>query len=167
MIGDKGAASLAKSVSGHPNLTHLNLASNNIHDRGSKALAYATMLSKTLKSLCLFGNQIKDSIFDIAEALQYSSSLKSLDLWCNNIGKFGAAILGKTLRQNPIISLKELCIGNNGIEDEGIVSLAKGIAENHCIAVLVQILSLSLFLSLESLSNLSNFYPYIHPHSSF
>jgi len=62
-------------------------------------------------------------------------TLGELDLSMNNIGRNGCSVLATMLR-NPRCRLNRLDLSTNGIDDEGVTSLADGLTKNDKLAVL-------------------------------
>ncbi len=65
----------------------------------------------------------------IAKALSRNTSLKTLDLGCNDISDIGAEELGLALKRNS--SLTGLLLWNNRVFHTGAEALATGLASNR------------------------------------
>lgn len=143
MLGDKGAAALAKSKS----LKQVNLASNEVGFEGAHALSFNTMITH----LDLSSNKLGDAG---AIVLARNDTLVDLALNYNYIYDSGAVILAESK------FLKRLSLNCNFIQEQG----KKALAENKSIdSSIVSIEQLSNFpaYEYESMFLLSESYLYI------
>jgi len=88
----------------------------------------------TLKlSNCSLGCNNDADINAIAKGLGKNSTIESLDLSKNCIKK-GADNIGSAIKKNK--TLKNLDLSSNGIDNSGVIELAKGLAENKTLITL-------------------------------
>jgi hypothetical protein len=66
----------------------------------------------------------------ISEALHLNNTLQRLFMSHNRIGDIGTQALAQALSGNNNVTLKQLCLGDNGITDEGIEYLADMLISN-------------------------------------
>jgi len=84
-IGDKGVEQLGKVLVNNNQLRSLNLKHNNIGDKGVKELVKAFVNNNELRSLNLGNNNIGDKgVQELAKGLVNNNELRSLNLWGNN-----------------------------------------------------------------------------------
>nr|XP_061796649.1 NACHT, LRR and PYD domains-containing protein 3-like [Nerophis lumbriciformis] len=159
---DKGSCHLLASVLSSPsNLRHLNLSWNDLSDKGVEILSKGLASPRCkLESLTLFGcNLGKGSCHLLASVLISPSNLRHLDLSYNILSDEGVEILSKGLASpnckleflnlndcglekgscHPLASvlsspsnLRDLCLSDNKVSDEGVEILSKGLASQHC-----------------------------------
>lgn len=87
-ITDLGAASIAKVLKEHGNLSELNIASCMIGTSGAKSLAGAFYYNKSLRKLQLGKNQFQSAgVAQVLDKLAYSSTIETLD--CSRLGAQG------------------------------------------------------------------------------
>eukprot|EP00579_Thalassiosira_antarctica_P024089 CAMPEP_0201983232 /NCGR_PEP_ID=MMETSP0904-20121228/79623_1 /ASSEMBLY_ACC=CAM_ASM_000553 /TAXON_ID=420261 /ORGANISM="Thalassiosira antarctica, Strain CCMP982" /LENGTH=411 /DNA_ID=CAMNT_0048536297 /DNA_START=21 /DNA_END=1256 /DNA_ORIENTATION=+ len=127
------------------NLTMLSIRETRIGNDGIRLLASAlsSCSDHRLESIALCNCSIEDGEpfeelvatlnLDIVAQPSRNSTLRTLDLHGNNIGRTGCAALAKML-SNPRCELKALHLTDNNIDDEGIASLADGLAKNEKLA---------------------------------
>jgi len=106
-MGDDAATPLAEALSGHPELTELNLAGNKLTDSGLSSFA-ATLLparNGKLASLHLMGNRFRDEgVIFLSRQLPKCPSLTHLDLCYNDISAAAARALADCLSESPGIT---------------------------------------------------------------
>ena len=118
MIGNVGAASLAKAFPTMPNLEALGLNSNQIGDEGAEALARGLASLPNLQHLHLDSNQIGDGgVEALAKVFHSLPELRQLWLSYNNIGDVGAQGMAKALPNIP--KLENFQIQDNKITEAG------------------------------------------------
>ena len=178
-ISDTGAMALAESIAHNTSLDTLDLILNQIEEEGVKALfcglqsnisiktlnlyrnpisdipeVWKALRSSTLTHIYLYNNKIADAgAMALAESITHNTSLETLYLNWNQIGKEGGIALfdalkntsirklnlsennlwdvtniGKTLANNQ--TLKELDLSKNKLGDEDAVEIAAGLAHN-------------------------------------
>ena len=111
-------------------LTSLDLAVNNISDKGAIGIGVGLKINTTLTSLNLAVNNISDEgAIGIGEGLKINTTLTELNLYYNNISDKGAIGIGEGLKINTTLTL--LILENNNISDEGYTHIAKCLAENR------------------------------------
>ena len=133
-IDDKRATELAKKLLDNI-LTHLDLSWNIIGDAGAAAIAKSLIQNKSLRSLDLSKNNISDKgVVELAKMLLDNTTLTHLDLSSNIIGDAGAAAIAKSLIQNK--SFTSLDLSKNKISDKGGIEIAKALAKNKTLSIL-------------------------------
>eukprot|EP01028_Stygiella_incarcerata_P012978 TRINITY_DN81007_c0_g1_i1.p1 TRINITY_DN81007_c0_g1~~TRINITY_DN81007_c0_g1_i1.p1 ORF type:complete len:1144 (+),score=386.39 TRINITY_DN81007_c0_g1_i1:84-3434(+) len=136
LIGSAGAASLATSLRQHPRLESFNLSSNQVGSKGCAEIASAMSKCPALRRLELFANRIgAQGASAIAQHLYSSSSLVVLNLWNNSLGPSGGRHIGILLHRHNV-RLRELYVGANDLQDEGMIALARGLQENRSLQIL-------------------------------
>jgi len=148
-IGNSGACKLGKFLLQTKILTHLDLGDNCIHYQGSryisqglkfnKSLKVLSMLlnriddkggmkfcqdlkehNKSLEELNLRGNELKDTFARALAELILDTSLKKIDISCNEIKRADAISIMDSLKDNP--NIVEFDIRNNDIKDPSVES---------------------------------------------
>ena len=95
----------------------------------AERLAAALEQNTSVTSLNLRGNGIgRQGAELLAAALEQNTSVTTLDLWDNDIGDPGAEQLAAALEQNT--SVTTLKLGGNGIGDQGAKQLAAALEQN-------------------------------------
>jgi hypothetical protein len=131
LFGDGGAIELAKWIHKNPNLKRLDLRGNRIGSVGARAIVDALIRcpNHQLVYLNLSCNCILDGGDMMAQLLESTSNLETLDLSFNWIGNEGVAQICKGLRKNS--SLRELNLfGCQRISDVGLASILECV-ESH------------------------------------
>ena len=139
-MGPTGAAALAEGLTVNSALTHLNLSSNELcglglHGRGTYtdigvlALARVIQVSSALISLDLSCNEIAVSgAKALAEALNVRSALKNLNLFRNNLTRWGDDMSGILAIADALKSgtsaLEELNLADNQLGEIGAAAVA-------------------------------------------
>ena len=121
----KIASAIGNSVHKIKTLTYLDLSRNSFDERGAEYIGRALGFNRTLKSLILEGNQLKD-----AGAIALASGLnlhpmEELDLQHCSIGDAGALALAGALLKGAVKgTLKSLNLSGNWIGDTGAKALS-------------------------------------------
>ena len=76
---------ILEAVSGHPNLTSLNLEANNAGKEAAEALCTLIDANKTLQSVGMSGNDVSSNSDEIREAVLRSHHVQCLDLFCSQL----------------------------------------------------------------------------------
>mmetsp|Transcript_20805 Transcript_20805/g.41379 ORF Transcript_20805/g.41379 Transcript_20805/m.41379 type:complete len:568 (+) Transcript_20805:36-1739(+) len=128
-LGEDGFAVIATALRTYPELEELHLQHNNIGLMGCTALADTLRgwEASNLKHLDLDGNGIDDQGLQTLAAGITNTKLEELHLQHNNIGLMGCTALADTLRGWEASNLKHLDLDGNGIDDQGLQTLAAGI----------------------------------------
>ncbi|EQC42330.1 hypothetical protein SDRG_00069 [Saprolegnia diclina VS20] len=104
-----------------PQLAHLGLSENDLHDDGVMALATALQRCRRLRSLRLRRQGCSDAgAIALASALSTTPSLRTLDVSGNCIGSKGGAVLAAEIPR-----LLEVNLSNNQIGYEGALALSR------------------------------------------
>jgi hypothetical protein len=104
-IGDKGVKAIGEGLKVNTSLTFIYLCYNNIGDKGAKAIGEALKVNTSLTSIDLCYSYIGDEGGKaIGEGLKVNTSLTSIDLQENNIGDEGARKIIKALETNTLNS---------------------------------------------------------------
>jgi hypothetical protein len=115
-IFDRGATSIAQSLTMNQSLILLNLECNNISVAGAEALASYLIKVDRLATLLLAYNNIQDEgAIAIAQALEKNTSLRDLSLKTNKIGPKGLVAIADAMEQNN--TLQNLTLFGNEFND--------------------------------------------------
>jgi hypothetical protein len=112
-------------------ITDLYLSRLGLADEHLKVIAQALGENKSLRSLDLFGNQIENThIVQIADALATNTSLEALVLPCpsTDLSVEACSAISQALQTNK--SLHTFNLPRSNLSDEGIVQLAQGLTVN-------------------------------------
>ncbi|XP_054828523.1 ribonuclease inhibitor isoform X2 [Eublepharis macularius] len=132
-IGDAGAAHLCKGLL-NPNckLEKLWLWECDLSAACCKELAHVIATKETLKEMSLIGNNLKDEGMEyLCQGLKDpKAALQSL--WLRECGLTAACCksVGSVLSKNG--SFKELHIGGNNLQDEGVAQICEGLMNPNC-----------------------------------
>ena len=132
-LSDEDATSFGGSLSNNKTLRFLDMSDN--EDITAKGwIAFFACLqggNSSLESIRLCDNRINDvGLVALGNALRSNESLRSLNLRDNETaGPAGWRGLATAL-QSPTLTLEKIVLNNCGIDDEGINSLANGLAAN-------------------------------------
>jgi hypothetical protein len=119
-IGVDGAAVVADFLRTNRTLIMLNIAGNNVGDKGVKTIVEALQANKNtaLAILNICGNSISNEGAEaVADLLRTNKTLTTVDLSWNNIADEGARIIAGALREN--LALTTIDLNDNSITDEG------------------------------------------------
>jgi Ran GTPase-activating protein (RanGAP) involved in mRNA processing and transport len=123
------AYAIGENPIGPCKFVNLNLKKSLIQKEGTKFLAPALAINKSIMQLDLSSCKLGVSgTYRIAEALKTNSVLKSLNLYRNIIDVDGARSIGKMLQVNK--TLEFLDIGHNRIRQTGLKAICDGILTN-------------------------------------
>lgn len=112
-------------------LVSLALHSGRVEEEQVGVLAAYLATSRTLRSLCLSGNNIGYAGgAALAQALQANSALTLLDLGYNQLDSDGAASLAAALRANGACALRELRLYRNSVGPTGGAALGAALEVN-------------------------------------
>lgn len=105
-------------------LVALNLSGSQLGPEYARNLSKALLAHITIKHLALRCNNIGVAGADaVAQLIEGNSSLRSIDICGNDIGK-GAVKIGAALAKSKLYRID---LSNNGIDDAGIISIAEAI----------------------------------------
>jgi len=111
-LGSEGTKILARALGVNRSLLHLNLTNNSMGTDGAKSIGDALIQNTTLQSLKLAWNQIQDSgVEAIATGATNHPALTELDLRWNGIATVGFQALREMLRDNKILTSLQLVGG--------------------------------------------------------
>ena len=113
-----GTLKVAKALQCITTLRILGLGNNNIPQETCDELALAIKSNKHLKQLGLKDNNLQYSSLLILQTLSTISTLKVLDIQCNQIGKKGGKVLVSVIKSNN--TLMELYLGSNDLQGSAI-----------------------------------------------
>lgn len=123
-IFDEGIKHLTNNFKYHPNLTHLDLSSNQIKFEGAKYLGDFLAHNSSLSTIYLSYNQIGEvGAKFLFMGISKNSSLKKIYIRSNAIKDDGLKIISSLLQNNNI--LESINIGDNEISDKGIEEFCK------------------------------------------
>jgi Ran GTPase-activating protein (RanGAP) involved in mRNA processing and transport len=153
-IGDDGARALVSGLAGLQSLDTLRLSYNSIGDDGLCALAAGIASLRSLKKLHLDGNSAigDEGSQAIVAGLAKCFNLETLRL--SECSLFGLRSLGSLSQRTS--ALRELCLCNSSIDDEGLKLLVEGTANHFNIAKLD--LSRNEFITSAGLKSLSSLF---------
>ncbi|PRP82693.1 hypothetical protein PROFUN_10057 [Planoprotostelium fungivorum] len=128
-IGSEGCKAIAEGVLMSV-IQHLHLSRNNITDSGAHAIAEILQGSRRLVSVDLSGNRIGPSGGKhIGEAIKDNRSLEYLNLDKNELGATGIRVMAESLKDN--VTLKTLLLTHNRIDSKGGVEMAEALRSNR------------------------------------
>ena len=134
-LRDKGGRAIGKALKANTTLTYLYLYLNNLGEEGGVAIAKALEANTTLTSLDLNYNRLREEGgVAIAKALETNTTLTSLYLYLNNLGEKGGKAVGDALQTNT--TLTSLDLSYNRIREEGGVAIAKALETNSTLTSL-------------------------------
>ena len=113
-----GTLKLAKALQHITTLRILVLGNNNIPQEACDELALAIKSNKHLKKLWLNNHNLQYSSLLILQTLSAISTLKVLDIRCNQIGEKGGKVLASVIKSNS--TLMELHLGSNNLQGSAI-----------------------------------------------
>ena len=113
-----GTLKVAKALQCITTLRILGLDNNNIPQEACDELALVIKSNKHLKQLGLNNNNLQYSSFLILQTLSTISTLKVLDIQCNQIGEKGGKVLASVIKSNS--TLMELYLGSNNLQGSAI-----------------------------------------------
>ena len=132
-LGNKGAEAIANVLKQCSLLLELNIVSNHIGSGGAMALAKALKTCTKLKKLVLHSNDIRtEGVQALAKSMEHWTNFTSLDVSSNSLTSEAAKVLATGLRKCPSHIFQEIRIGNNDIEDCGLMSLASVLELKKC-----------------------------------
>ena len=127
-ISDVGAESLAKFLSITTSLRKLDISHNDIGDNGITHIA-AALQKNTMKTFTLVSCGISEfGAESLAKFLSINTSLRKLDISCNNIGDNGISYIAAALQSNTTV--EELPAVSCGISAVGAALLARSLSTN-------------------------------------
>lgn len=121
-----------------PKLIEADLSHQALGPEQAIQIANALEYNTHLRILNLATNEIgSQGAVAIAAAIQknLTSSLEMLNLWCNNISTEGVEAISDLLKQNSM--LQYLTLGYNPVGDEGAILLADALKINHSLKELI------------------------------
>jgi Ran GTPase-activating protein (RanGAP) involved in mRNA processing and transport len=146
-IGDKGCGALAvHGLAGNYNLQTLYLSGNDIGENGALSIAGAILHGSALLNLYLSANKLGpigmkaiagaiakndalvSSLGAASTALKTAQSMQELHVGSSSIRSEGFLAIPRMLLTN--ISLRSLCVVNNGIDDDDLALLAQALSQN-------------------------------------
>eukprot|EP00249_Psilotum_nudum_P022258 c28439_g2_i1 orf=151-1761(+) len=137
-LEDKGATALAEALgAGAPGLRVLELAGNEITENSARAIADCISSKFKLVKLNLAENELKDKgVLTVCEVLMKGhDDLTELDFSSNDIGRIGASAAAKAVAQKP--KFKLLSIDGNHISESGVEAVKEALHKGLCgVAVL-------------------------------
>ena len=96
---------------------------------GARAIAEALHINTTLKTIDLYNNDVgDDGARAFAKALRVNSTLHALALDYNDVGADGAMAIAESLRVNT--TLRELYLWYNNVGDDGAIAVAEALRVN-------------------------------------
>jgi Ran GTPase-activating protein (RanGAP) involved in mRNA processing and transport len=124
---------IAQGLSGSKSLETIDLSNCMLGDRGISALANGLgSRNKTLKSLLLCNNQITTTGLEVLlDLVAENLSIVSLLLGQNPLGRGGAVLLADAVGRNMVPHLKQFCIDDCGVDDEGLQEIASALERNN------------------------------------
>jgi Ran GTPase-activating protein (RanGAP) involved in mRNA processing and transport len=131
--------SILEGVSSNTALRQLDLSLCGLDNRNVSVLSNAlTSRNTSILELNLHNNRINSMGVRalVGGNMEKMKTLTNLRLSCSPIGSEGATILADALRLNAMPSLKRLCLGSCGIEDDGLVALGLALEHNTSLQVL-------------------------------
>ena len=137
LISHSCAESLARALADNcSSLKILDIADNNIGDKGIAHIANALLTNTLLKQLSVQNCDISGlGAESLARALAVNCSLEELDISHNNIGDNGIAHIATILQSNT--TLESLFINRCGMSSLGTESIARALAVNRSLKELV------------------------------
>lgn len=134
---DESAAAIAAMLEGNYTLEELDLRLNSLTAVGVKAIAQHGLAKNTsLRSLTLSGNQVgpvgANELTHVLSAHQ-RSVMEQLDLSSCGLMSTGGVRIASLLSTS--ISLKDVNLSDNGLDDEAAVCLAQNIADGFAISL--------------------------------
>jgi Ran GTPase-activating protein (RanGAP) involved in mRNA processing and transport len=117
-IGEKGALSIAGAILHGSALLNLYLSANNVGPIGMQAIAGAIAKNDILVSS-------RGSVGAVSKTVQ---SIQELHMGSSGILSEGFLAIPRMLLSN--ISLRSLCVVNNGIDDDGMLLLCQALSQN-------------------------------------
>jgi len=128
-IGDFISEKLGDFFRHNKSLYQLDLRYFDIGRENAHKLAL-TLCDTSLKSLELTENGLcKEGFAEIVTVVSAQTHIENLTVGSNNVGRIGCTTLG-TLLGSRALTLKDLDLGYNGIDDESLQALAAGITNN-------------------------------------
>jgi Ran GTPase-activating protein (RanGAP) involved in mRNA processing and transport len=128
-INDNGTKKIAEALKINRTITRLDLNNNKISNDGTKVLAEALKINTKLETITLYHNNIgDDGAIAIAEALEQHITLKTIWLNMNKISDKGAKALAEALKTNKTLILFN--ISNNNIGYDGGIAIADALKIN-------------------------------------
>ncbi|GAQ91326.1 Ran GTPase-activating protein [Klebsormidium nitens] len=123
-LEDEGSVAVAKALASRcPDLEVLDLSGNDITPKAATAVAEAIRGKQKLRKLNLADNDLRDrGAAVIAKVLEIGhESLEELDLTCNSLGHMGAVAAAKAVVSKPAFKL--LSLNDNHISEKGLEEL--------------------------------------------
>lgn len=134
-IGDRGLQILSEALKSNTTLVHLNMKSNNVSDIGLLHLVQSLYLNDMIRSLNLSYNKItSDGINNLCLLLRTKQEIVMLDLSGNRIGTQGAKEIAECLAINQ--SITSLQIASCDLTDAGVQEIASMLATNRTLVSL-------------------------------
>jgi Ran GTPase-activating protein (RanGAP) involved in mRNA processing and transport len=133
-FNDADIIKLTKILARNPILLDLNLSGNTCGEDGTRGLARALRVNKTLTKLDLHNNLIGDFVLSLVEALRINRTLTTLNLIDNQIGDNGALEIAGALAgrdgDGGWASVSSLRLGLNKWGKMGNAALLRSLAKN-------------------------------------
>ncbi|KAG0336628.1 hypothetical protein BG004_007956 [Podila humilis] len=133
-ISDDGAVIISQELQFSKHVERLNLGACDIGFVGAQAIAQALTscnTTTTLKTLQMTGNSIgRNGAHALAKALETNSTISTLTMIGNDIEDGGAYAFAELLKTNNNTTLKDLDLNWNSIGDNGIVALSTALRTN-------------------------------------
>jgi len=134
-LGEEGALVVRNKLGPNRSVEELDLGYNEIGDVGMLAMS-ELLMTGNLKRINLYGNNFgyKGAAI-ISAVLKYHTSLSVLDIGENNIGDEGAIALSEGLKVNT--GLSTLAIYDNNIGDLGIIAISSAMQTQKSLRMLI------------------------------
>ncbi|VAI72497.1 unnamed protein product [Triticum turgidum subsp. durum] len=134
--GPLGASSLAKGVVGNKSLRELHLHGNGFGNEGLRVLMSALSAHKGKITVLDIGNNniTSEGSLYVAEFIKVTKSLRWLSLYMDDVGDEGAEKVADALKQNKTISTMDF--GGNNIHSRGVTAIAETLKENEVLTTL-------------------------------
>jgi Ran GTPase-activating protein (RanGAP) involved in mRNA processing and transport len=129
---------IAQGIRGSRWLQTIDLSNCMLGDRGISALANGLgSCNKTLQTLFLCSNQITSTGLEVLLDLMVEKLLiTNLLLDENPLGRAEAILLASALGRNTVPHLKQLCIEECGVDDEGLKEIASALERNNTLELI-------------------------------
>ena len=128
IVGDTGAAAVARLLPASTHLRELWLPHCDIGATGARALGRALPLARALRTLGLRGNFLGNTGVAQLASGGGTLALTQLDLQSNGITADGGLALARLLHVAP--ALQTLCLSGNALDDQGLIALAAGAGQH-------------------------------------
>ena len=130
----EGSRYLAQALKVNKSLYALNLKLNRIDDKGGSKLCNDLQNNNSqLQELSLASNSLGHMFCDaLSEFLTQNKNLKKIDISCNFIEETNAATLKNSLEQSP--NVVEIDVRNNQFKDETVEAINEIACKNHLLS---------------------------------